>query len=109
MTASLPPSVRDYFSGKNTRDFATAVSGFAPSAVVKDEGNDHTGAAAIRTWMEATSAKYDDKAEVVGVSSHGDNVEVTAEVSGTFRGSPILLKFSFTIEGDRIIRLEIRT
>lgn len=107
MTASLPPSIQNYFFGKNARDFTTAVAGFAPSAVVKDEGRGHEGPAAIRAWMEETVARYDDKVEVRGATFNGDHVAVVAEVSGTFPGSPVLLRFAFTLDGDRISRLEI--
>lgn len=107
MTVSLPPAIQSYFSGKNARDFTVAASGFAPSAVVEDEGHDHTGPTAIRAWIEETAARYDDTAEVRSVTSDGHRVEVTAEVSGTFPGSPILLRFSFTLDGERISRLAI--
>ncbi len=107
MTAQLPISIQSYFTGKNARDFARAASGFAASAIVKDESRDRKGPDEIRAWIEETAAKYDDKAEIKSVAAEGDEVEVVAEVSGTFPGSPILLRFSFTLAGDRIGRLEI--
>jgi hypothetical protein len=107
MSESLPSAIESYFSRKNARDFTMAASGFSPSAVVKDEGHDHRGPDAIRTWMEATTAKYDDRAEVRAVSSNGANVEVTAEVSGKFPGSPIVLRFKFTLDDGQISRLQI--
>ena len=107
MNETLPSAIESYFTGKNARDFALAASGFSASAVVKDEGRDHQGSDAIRTWIGATTAKYDDTAEVRAVSSNGANVEVTADVSGKFPGSPIVLRFNFTLDGGRISRLEI--
>lgn len=107
MPARLPPPVQNYFSGKNARDLTVAVSGFAQSAMVRDEGRDHTGPAAIRAWIEETIARYDDRADVRSAASRGDGVDVIAEVSGTFPGSPILLRFSFTVMDDQIVRLEI--
>ena len=107
MSENLPPAIRNYFSGKNTRDFTAAVSGFAQSAVVKDEGRDHVGPAAIRAWIEETAARYDDKADVRSFAASGQVVDVTAEVSGTFPGSPIILRFNFTVEDDQIVRLKI--
>jgi hypothetical protein len=107
MNETLPPAIESYFSGKNARNFAMAASGFSPSAVVKDESRDHQGADAIRTWIGATTAKYDDRAEVRAVSSNGANVDVTAEIRGKFPGSPIVLRFKFTLDGGQISRLEI--
>ena len=77
------------------------------AAVAKDEGRDHQGPSAIRTWIEETATKYDDRAEVRAVSSSGDTVEVTANVTGKFPGSPILLRFKFTLDDGQISRLEI--
>ena len=107
MNETLPSAIESYFSGKNTRDFGMAASGFSSSAVVKDEGHDHQGSEAIRTWIGATTAKYDDRAEVRAVSSDGANVDVTAEIRGKFPGSPIVLRFKFTLEDGQISRLEI--
>jgi hypothetical protein len=107
MNEILPSAIENYFSGKNVRDFTLAASGFSSSALVKDEGRDHHGPEAIRTWIEATSAKYDDRAEVRAISSNGADVEATAEVSGKFPGSPIVLRFKFTLDDGQISRLEI--
>ncbi len=107
MNETLPSAIENYFSGKNARDFTLAASGFSSSAVVKDEGRDHHGPDAIRTWIGATTAKYDDRAEVRAVSSNGAQVEVTAEVSGKFPGSPTVLRFKFTLDDGQISRLEI--
>ncbi|MBB3933272.1 hypothetical protein GGR25_004336 [Kaistia hirudinis] len=107
MTQELPKSVELYFSGKNERDFARAVSGFSHTAVARDEAQDYRGPAAIRAWMEETFARYADIAEVESFSSADDRVDVVAAVSGTFPGSPIRLRFSFTLADDLITRLEI--
>jgi SnoaL-like domain len=105
MNETLPSAIENYFFGKNARDFTLAASGFSSSAVVKDEGRDHQGPAAIRKWIEATTAKYDDRAEVRAVSFNGAHVDVTAEVSGRFPGSPIVLRFKFTLDDGQISRL----
>jgi hypothetical protein len=107
MNETLPSAIERYFSGKNTRDFAMAASGFSSSAVVKDEGRDHQDAEAIRKWIGATTAKYDDRAEVRAVSSNGAHVDVTAEIRGKFPGSPIVLRLKFTLDDGQISRLEI--
>ncbi len=109
MTEALPPPIERYFTGKNARDFAAAASAFSATAIVKDEGRSHEGPAAIRAWMEETAAKYNDRTEVRSFAAEGDAVKVVAEVSGTFPGSPVTLRFRFTLAGDRIGRLQIGT
>ncbi len=103
----LPVSIRSYFVGRNAGDFGTAVSGFSPAAVVRDEGHRHVGPAAIRAWIESTTARYDDKVEITGVVTDGKEVKVVARVSGAFPGSPITLQFTFTLDGHLISQLRI--
>lgn len=107
MTDTLPHSVQAYFTGKNARDFAMAVSGFAARAVVKDEHKDHVGVAEIVAWVEASTAAYDDQVTVQNVESDGAEVVVTGEVSGNFPGSPIVLRFRFGLAEGLIARLAI--
>lgn len=107
MTHPLPSSITQYFAGKNIGDIETALSGFAPDAVVADESHSHQGRDAIGAWMEDTHRRYRDVAEVLSVTASGPVTAVSARVSGDFPGSPITLGFSFTLQDDRITRLEI--
>jgi hypothetical protein len=40
-------------------------------------------------------------------SRDGDRTVVTARVTGTFKGSPVDLRYAFTLKGDAIARLEV--
>jgi hypothetical protein len=62
---------------------------------------------AIRAWIEETVARYDDQADVRSATPSGFGVEVLADISGTFPGSPVRLRFNFTLDEDQIIRVEI--
>lgn len=104
---TLPKAIASYFEGKNTRDFPLAVSGFAPSARVKDEHRDHVGADAIAAWIADSAAKYDDQVTILSASTDTDHIVVTGEVAGTFPGSPIVLKFRFAVDGEQITQLAI--
>jgi hypothetical protein len=107
MSQSLPQSVSDYFAGKNARDYARALSGFAPEGAVSDEERQHVGAEAIQRWMEETTAKYNDQSQIRGATTNGDRTVVTAEVSGTFPGSPIEFRYAFTLRDGLITSLAI--
>lgn len=104
MTDPLPDPIARYFDARNARDFDAA---FAPAAAVADEGGLHETPASIRAWMQETVAKYDDRATVRTHRPTGERTEVAAEVAGDFPGSPAVLAFRFTLDGDRIARLEI--
>lgn len=107
MNQSLPQSIADYYAGKNARDYARALSGFAPDAAVSDEEREHVGAEAIQRWMEKTAVEYNDQSQVRGSTTDGDRTVVTAEVSGTFPGSPIELRYAFTLRDGLITSLAI--
>lgn len=107
MTDPLPDPIARFFDGRNARDFDAALAAFAPAAAVADEGGLHGTPEAIRAWMRDTVAKYDDRATVRTVARTGERIEVAAEVSGDFPGSPAVLSFRFTLDGARIARLEI--
>ena len=107
MDQSLPQSIGDYYAGKNARDYARALSAFAPDAAVVDEERQHVGTDAIQRWMEQTAAEYSDQSEVLGSTTDGDRTVVTAKVSGTFPGSPIELRYAFTLRDGLITSLAI--
>ena len=58
MTVKLPQPLVDYFAAKNRHDIDGMLIPFSPDATVRDEGEIHQGAVAIRDWMEATTRKY---------------------------------------------------
>lgn len=104
----LPDNIDEYFTAQNAHDPDAVVSCFAPDATVRDEGENITGHAAIRAWMERTGAKYRATAEPLEYSSEGGRAVVVARVSGNFPGSPANLTFRFGLNGDGLIEsLEI--
>jgi ketosteroid isomerase-like protein len=107
MRKELPPPLQSYFDAKNRQDIDGMLAPFAADATVRDERRTHIGHAAIRAWMEETTRKYRDTAAVSDVTAEGDGICVAAIVSGDFPGSPVTLRFVFTLEDGRIRRLEI--
>jgi ketosteroid isomerase-like protein len=107
MTVKLPQPLADYFAAKNRHDIDAMLVPFSPNATVKDEGETHHGPAAIRGWMEATTRKYRVTVEVADATVNGHAWRIAGIVSGNFPGSPATLHYSFTLDDDRITRLEI--
>jgi hypothetical protein len=52
MSLKLPPSVAAYFDAANNGNAEGAALCFAENAVVRDEGRDMRGRAAIRAWRK---------------------------------------------------------
>ncbi len=105
--AELPAPIAGFFLAQNSGNAAGLLDLFTEDAAVSDESYTYRGEA-IRTWMEAAIANFRPlHGEVVEVASIDDQTEVTARVSGTFPGSPIQLRYRFTLRDDRIAALGI--
>jgi hypothetical protein len=103
MPIDLPAPIAAYF----TADGGGVASCFIETAVVVDERREHHGRQAIGRWKTEATAKYHYTSEPLAVDSSGADVTVVARVTGKFPGSPIELRYRFTLEGDKIARLEI--
>ena len=107
MTPDLRPPVSTYFATSNAHDAAGVAALFAEDGRVHDERQDHRGRAAIQGWAEQTSREYRMTQTPRSAHTEGATIVVTAQVAGTFPGSPIDLTFRFTLDGERIQELQI--
>jgi uncharacterized protein (TIGR02246 family) len=108
MSIELPAPIAAYIAGSNAHDANACAACFTDDAVVRDEGREWQGIAAIREWKEEVSSKYWLTVDVLDVAAADDKTIVTGRVSGNFPGSPVELRFTFTLAGEKIARLEIR-
>lgn len=104
---TLPPPIRSYFSANSDLDVEAMLAPFAADAVVKDERRTHQGTAAIRAWIKEASLGNQAIAVPLTIQSDEPLHHVTAQVSGSFPGSPVTLAFHFRLDGGRIAQLEI--
>ncbi|WP_442678630.1 hypothetical protein ACSBM8_14090 [Sphingomonas sp. ASY06-1R] len=81
-----------------------AVSG---PAIVRDEHCVRKGQQAIFAWIERANIAASAVAAPRAIRSAANEHEVTAEVSGAFPGSPVLLTLHFVIRDDQIAELAI--
>ena len=108
MVIELPAVIGAYFEADRARD-ATAVSKcFAAGAVVHDDGHTHISRDAIRAWTEDYMAKFNSTAEPFAIAEEGGRTVVTSHASGDFPGSPIDLRYMFTLADHGISALEIK-
>jgi hypothetical protein len=106
MNIDLPLSITGFFRAHNSGQTEGLDLLFTDDAVVRDEEHEYRGVA-IKAWLDNAIAQYKPSAEVTNFASEGDKKTVIAQVSGTFPGSPIQLRFQFTLRGDRIAALSI--
>ncbi len=99
--------IATYIAAANAQDVDAVTASFSKDALVRDEGRNRQGIAAIRQWAEEVSRKYQATVEALDAAEADDRTIVTGRVSGNFPGSPIELRYVFTLSGGKIARLEI--
>jgi hypothetical protein len=107
MNNELPSAVAAFFHATNTREFGDFLSLFTDNAHVNDEANDYYGAQ-IADWIAEATADTKPTTKVTDIAPEGDQLQVTAQVSGNFPGSPVQLRYFFTIKDSKIAKLLIK-
>lgn len=95
-----PATISTYFSQRSSELFTE-------DALVHDEAHDHRGRAEIAEWIDDTQRRYQFKNELLRAERDGDDWLATARVTGKFPGSPIELRYRFTLKGALIAKLGI--
>ena len=103
---NLPEPIAAYFDADKGDGEAVACC-FTEHAVVKDEGQTHFGPEAIKAWQTASSARYSYLIEPFAVKRKDGRYIVTSRLTGNFPGSPVNLRFAFSLERRKIASLEI--
>lgn len=103
----LPKLIVRFIETQNNLDSKAYVACFTDSAIVHDEGKTHKGKEEILLWIEHANAAYQSFMKPLQYEESGTGAVLTAEVSGTFPGSPAALKFHFGLKNDLIDSLKV--
>ena len=104
---NLPEPIATYFDA-DKRDGEAVARCFTKQAVVKDEGETHSGLEAIKAWKAAASSKYSYTSVPCAVEEKDGLYVVTSRLTGNFPGSPVDLRYAFRLERGKIASLEIK-
>jgi hypothetical protein len=104
---NYPSPSRPTSRERTPREADAVAACFTADAVVRDEKRERRGIAAILEWKEETEIKYQPVVDVIDLTEAAGKTIVTCKVSGRFPGSPVELKYAFTLSGEKIARLEI--
>jgi ketosteroid isomerase-like protein len=107
MAMDIPSAIGCFFRASVSDDKELLARCFTEDAVVYDEGSEFHGHKEISDHIISTNATFQVKKRVERAVSKGDEIIVTAILSGNFEGSPCALDFHFTLEGDLITQLKI--
>jgi len=103
----IPNVVQELIKAQNNFDSIAYANLFTETSVVYDEGKTHTGRKEIQKWIAEANEKYQSVMQPVEYTETGSKGVLTAKVSGTFEGSPIMLKFHFEINEGLIHSLKV--
>src|SRR6266571_4880143 len=98
----LPEPIAAYFDA-DKRDVEAVARCFTQQAIVKDEGQTHSGLEAIKAWKAAASTKYSYTSEPFAVEWKDGRYIVASRLTGNFPGSPVDLRFSFRLDRGKIV------
>lgn len=107
MAISLPPPIAGYFAADRGDDAGAVLRNFADDAVVVDERRTYSGHDEIRQWKSNASAQYSYTAEPFAIAEADGRTIVTAHLTGDFPGSPVDLRYRFTLYDGLIAALDI--
>ncbi|MCI3935762.1 nuclear transport factor 2 family protein [Chryseobacterium aahli] len=100
---NLPNIISELVKAQNEFDSAAYANCFTENAKVFDEGKTHIGKAEIENWIDKANKEY--KATMKSLD-YSENI-LSAEISGTFPGSPLVLKYHFEFRDGLIQSLKI--
>ncbi|HSI09451.1 MAG TPA: nuclear transport factor 2 family protein [Rariglobus sp.] len=107
MTLRLSPLLEAFVTATNNHDGEALTACFVADAIVHDEGTTHRGHPAIRAWFDDVVRKYRFTIVVTDEETSHDETVLTTQVTGSFPGSPIELRYCFNIGDDKIRGLSI--
>jgi hypothetical protein len=103
----LPKVVADLIKAQNKFNSIAYANCFSETAVVFDEGKTHNGRTEIERWIADANERYKATMNPVRFEEKETESILNAEISGTFDGSPIVLKYHFELKKGLIHLLRI--
>ncbi|RZJ51911.1 MAG: nuclear transport factor 2 family protein [Flavobacterium sp.] len=104
---NLPKVITDLIKAQDTFDSVAYANCFSDTGVMFDEGKTHKGRVEIQHLIEEANQKYKSVMRPLEYTENGTSSVLSSEVSGTFDGSPIVLKFHFDIVDGQIQYLKV--
>lgn len=102
---NLPNIISELVKAQNVFDSEAYANCFTENAQVFDEGKTHNGKAEIEQWIDKSNKDYRATMEPVAYDEK-ENI-LSAKISGSFPGSPLVLKFHFKIDEGKIQHLQV--
>ena len=106
--SQLPPTIRTFLVAHAARDVDAAARVFAPTAVVRDQGETFRGAAEVLTFLRHQGSEFSYTTELLGGRRIDESHWVAVNhLEGDFPGGVADLDYRFTLAHGLITELEI--
>lgn len=104
---NLPNVITDLITAQNNFDSVAYANCFSETGVMVDEGKSSTGRGEIEKMIDVSNKKYRSVMKPLDYIENGTSGVLSAECSGTFDGSPIVLNFHVDIVDGQIQYLKV--
>lgn len=104
---NIPKVIETLINAQNSGDSQIYANCFSDVAIVSDEGNTYNGRIEIKEWIEKAHKKYNMLMEPVKLEETAVSSVLSVKVTGTFPGSPAILKYHMKIKNELIDSLKI--
>jgi len=102
---NLPNIITTLVNAQNQYNSHSYADCFTDNAVVFDEGKTYNGKTEIENWISEANNEYKTIMKPLNYNEK-ENI-LSAEISGTFPGSPAILKYHFELNNELIQSLKI--
>lgn len=106
-TEQLPTTIQAFVKAHEARDADAALGLLTPQAVITDIGEPFSGDQALRDFITEAGTEFTYTDDITAVRRDGDIWVVRHHLEGDFPGGTADLDYRFTLDGDRIQRLDI--
>ena len=104
---NLDQVILNLIEAQNSHDSKTYADCFTNTATVHDEGKTYSGKSEIRQWIQNSNKKYNAMMKPINYTGSDAGNLLTAEVTGNFPGSPVILKYHISLESGLVNSLQI--
>jgi ketosteroid isomerase-like protein len=106
-TDQLPTTVRAFTEAHAARDADAALALLTPGAVISDVGESFSGEDSLRSFVSKAGAEFTYTDQITTVARDGDVWVVGHHLEGDFPGGTADLDYRFSLDGERIARIDI--
>lgn len=103
----LPENIESLVKAQNRSDSTAFAEHFTIDATVTDEGSSYSGRGEIKRWIQQAAEKYSMQLQPIDYLQTGRSALLTVEVSGTFPGSPAIMRYHIELDDLNISSLSI--